>query len=321
MTLQPRDWTSIPEQTAQIARAAFPKGNIYMRMRDELGMLYEDSDFVTLYRADCGQPALSPSQLALVTVMQFAEGLSDRQTADAVRARLDWKYALGLELTDPGFDFSVLSEFRSRLIQSGRSSQLLEPMLQRFVDKGLIKTRGKAVIHQALADKDLLPGTHLVDTAYVDAQHLLTSQAEYQLDLVGRVPKDTSWQAQAARGFDLSCFQIDWQAEQVTCPVGCQSQSWRLYSDRYGNPEIRVRFRARDCRACSSRSGVYSLPNPLPCFDSTPPGSTSGSGCRTRAPNHPTVQAALCQTRWCRGHHFSSRWCLRATTLSLHRSG
>jgi transposase len=110
------------------------------------------------------------------------------------------------------------------------------------------------VIHQALADKDLLPGTHLVDTAYVDAQHLLTSQAEYQLDLVGRVPKDTSWQAQAARGFDLSCFQIDWQAEQVTCPVGCQSQSWRLYSDRYGNPEIRVRFRARDCRACSSRS-------------------------------------------------------------------
>ncbi len=84
MTLQPRDWTIIPEQTAQIARAAFPKGNIYMKMRDELGVLYADSDFVTLFRADCGQPAISPGQLALVTVMQFAEGLSDRQTAVTV---------------------------------------------------------------------------------------------------------------------------------------------------------------------------------------------------------------------------------------------
>src|SRR3569832_583833 len=72
MTLQPNDWTIIPEQTAQIARAAFPKGNIYMRMRDELGVLYCDSDFVTLFRADCGQPPISPAQLALITIMQFA---------------------------------------------------------------------------------------------------------------------------------------------------------------------------------------------------------------------------------------------------------
>jgi len=144
MTLQPRDWTIIPEQTAQIARAAFPKGNIYMMMPDELGVLYSDSDFVTLFRADCGQPPISPAQLALITIMQFAEGLSDRQTADAVRARLDWKYALGLELTDPGFDFSVLSEFRSRLIKSGREGQLLEQMLRSFVQKGLINARGKA---------------------------------------------------------------------------------------------------------------------------------------------------------------------------------
>jgi transposase len=441
MTLQPRDWTIIPEQTAQITRAAFPKGNIYMMMRDELGVLYSDSDFVTLFRADCGQPALSPGQLALVTVMQFAEGLSDRQTADAVRARLDWKYALGLELTDPGFDFSVLSEFRSRLINSRREGQLLEQMLKCFRQKGLIKARGKArtdsthvlaaigqlnriecvaetlrhalnelasvapewllkqvsgdwferygsrleqsrlpqtkqqqqqlaltigcdghqllsaiydektpaqlrqlscievlrrvwvqqyyleagvvqwrtpdnlppnkqlifspydpearnrtkrrinwtgytvhltetcdsdkphlithvettpattgdvemtgVIHQALADKDLLPKEHLVDTAYVDAQHLLTSRVEYDLDLVGRVPGDSSWQAQTAQGFDLSCFHVDWEAQQVTCPVGCQSHSWHLHCDNYDNPVVRVRFRPSDCRACSNRS-------------------------------------------------------------------
>jgi transposase len=441
MTLQPRDWTIIPEQTAQIARAAFAKGNIYMKMRDELGVIYSESDFVTLFRADCGQPPISPAQLALVSVMQFAEGLTDRQTADAVRARLDWKYALGLELTDPGFDFSVLSEFRSRLIKSGRESQLLEQMLKCFKQKGLIKARGKArtdsthvlaaihqlnriecvaetlrhvlnelatvapewlskqvsrdwfdryssrleqsrlpptkqeqqqlaitigcdghqllsaiydgkapqplqqlpcveilrqvwvqqyyldtgvvqwrttdnlppnkqlifspydpearnrtkrqmnwtgytvhltetcdsdkphlithvettpattgdvemtaVIHQALADKDLLPGEHLVDTAYVDAEHLLCSRDEYDLDLVGPVPSDTSWQAQTGQGFDLSCFQVDWEAKRVICPMGSQSHSWRLHCDNYDNPVVRVRFRSSDCRACSSRS-------------------------------------------------------------------
>ncbi|NQE37102.1 hypothetical protein E5S67_04870 [Microcoleus sp. IPMA8] len=71
-----------------------------MKMRDELGVLYQDTDFVTLFRADCGQSALSPGQLALISVMQFAEGLTDRQAAEAVRSRIDWKYALGLEITD-----------------------------------------------------------------------------------------------------------------------------------------------------------------------------------------------------------------------------
>lgn len=94
--------------------------------------------------ADCGQSALSPGQLALITIMQFAEGLSDRQTADAVRARLDWKYALGLELTDSGFDFSVLSEFRDRLLAWGREHQLLDEMLKQCQQRGWIKTRGKA---------------------------------------------------------------------------------------------------------------------------------------------------------------------------------
>jgi transposase len=107
------DWT-IPAATAEIARAAFPKGNVYMTMRDHLGHLYEDAEFQSLFRQDCGQSAYSPGQLALVSVMQFAEGLTDRQTADAVRGRIEWKYMLGLELTDAGFDYSVLSEFRSR---------------------------------------------------------------------------------------------------------------------------------------------------------------------------------------------------------------
>src|ERR687892_394666 len=115
MSMHPQPVGSVPEDTALVAKAAFPKGNLYMQMRDVLGTIYDDEDFSELFEVR-GRPAIAPWRLALVTLMQFSEGLSDRQAAEAVRARIDWKYALGLELTDPGFDFSVLSEFRARLI-------------------------------------------------------------------------------------------------------------------------------------------------------------------------------------------------------------
>src|SRR3954447_19786355 len=113
MSLRRAEIAPVPAATAQVAAAAFPKGCPAMRMRDELGTVYDDPMFASLYPAR-GQPAHSPWRLALVTVLQFAEGLSDRQAADAVRGRIDWKYALSLELADPGFDFSVLCEFRAR---------------------------------------------------------------------------------------------------------------------------------------------------------------------------------------------------------------
>jgi transposase len=119
--LKPVLASPVPELTARVARAAFPKGNPYLRLRDELGHVFHDGDFADLYPRR-GQPALSPWKLALVTVMQFAEDLSDRQAADAVRGRIDWKYALGLELDDPGFHFSVLSEFRGRPARSAPTS-------------------------------------------------------------------------------------------------------------------------------------------------------------------------------------------------------
>jgi transposase len=138
MSLHPHPIDPIPEETARVARAAFPKGNPYMRMRDELGVFYQDEAFATLFSTR-GQSAESPWRLALVLVMQYAEGLSDRQAADAVRSRIDWKYALCLELTDPGFDYSVLSEFRDRLIAGNAEQLLLDTMLQRFKEKGLLK--------------------------------------------------------------------------------------------------------------------------------------------------------------------------------------
>ena len=141
MSLRPQTPPAIPSDTVRIARAAFPKGNPYMQMRDIFGTIYLDTDFADLFPA-VGQPAAAPWRLVLVLIMQFAENLTDRQAADAVRARLDWKYALSLELDDPGFDFSVLSEFRSRLVTGKASARLLELMLTQFKQHGLLTARG-----------------------------------------------------------------------------------------------------------------------------------------------------------------------------------
>ncbi len=142
MSLHPQELGEIPPMTVEVAKFAFPQGNIYMRMRDELGVFYSDSDFSSLFSSK-GKPAFSPWRLALITVMQYVEGLTDRQAADAVRGRIDWKYALGLELKDSGFNFSLLSDFRGRLIEGGLEQYLFEQMLKLFQEKGLLKTPQK----------------------------------------------------------------------------------------------------------------------------------------------------------------------------------
>jgi len=434
------DQKVIPEETVRVAKAAFPKGNVYIKMRDELGVLYQDSQFAELFPT-MGQTALSPGLLALVTVMQFAEGLSDRQAAEAVRARIDWKYALNLELTDPGFDHTVLSEFRDRLLQGQQEEQLLSHMLTQFKAKGWLKSRGQqrtdsthvlaAVrqlnrlecvgetmrqalealvelapewlltqitsdwfdrygsrfeayrlpkekteqealqlqigrdgwhllgaiydptapaelgrllevelmrqvwvqqyygqdgqvkwrdqdnlppnslliqspydpearnrtkrtlnwtgysvhltetcdedqphlivnvettpattadinvldqVHTHLDKKELLPGEHVVDTSYVDGEHLHTCRSEYGVDLFGPVPPNSTWQSKAGQGFELACFVIDWEAQTVTCPQGQLSQSWQPGQDPKGNQMIQVQFRPIDCRKCDCRN-------------------------------------------------------------------
>ena len=142
MCLHPHDVPSIPDETARVAHAAFRKGTLFMRMRDEIGTIYRDEAFAALFPAR-GKPAEAPWRLALVTVMQYVEGLSDQQTADAVRGRIDWKYALSLELVDPGFDDSVLSEFRTRLIAGGAEEKLFDLMLDLCREHKLLKARGR----------------------------------------------------------------------------------------------------------------------------------------------------------------------------------
>ena len=141
MSLRASLGAPIPEDTIRVAHAAFPKGNVFMQMRDALGSIYNDGQLAALF-SHTGQPAEEPARLALVLVMQFAEGLSDRQAADAVRGRIDWQYALALELTAPGFDAAVLSEFRTRLLQGQVEHLLLETMLTLLQERRLLKARG-----------------------------------------------------------------------------------------------------------------------------------------------------------------------------------
>lgn len=142
MSLRLQPVPPVPAETARVAQAAFPHGNLYILLRDEIGVLFADEDFVALF-PPCGQPAEAPWRLALVTIFQFVEGLSDRAAADAVRSRIDWKYMLSLDLTDSGFDSSVLSEFRTRIVEGQAECLLFDTLLSWCRERKLLKARGK----------------------------------------------------------------------------------------------------------------------------------------------------------------------------------
>lgn len=141
--MHPSGFGEVPAETVRVARAAFTKGCMAIRVRDELGSLFSDEQFLDLF-AVRGRPAMSPWRLAVVSVLQFTEALPDRQAAEAVRARIDWKYMLGLELTDEGFDASVLCEFRDRMVTGGDTERLLRLLVQRLSAAGLVKLGGRA---------------------------------------------------------------------------------------------------------------------------------------------------------------------------------
>jgi transposase len=138
MSLQPMPFPVLPESTARVARRAFRRGNLYLTFGDQIGTLWNDEDLKSLYALK-GPPGLSPAQLVLVLIFQALENLSDRQAAEAVRARIDWKYALHLELEDEGFDFAVLSAFRDRLIEHQQGTAILDRLLERLRAMGLLK--------------------------------------------------------------------------------------------------------------------------------------------------------------------------------------
>ncbi|WP_148310749.1 transposase [Nocardia brasiliensis] len=133
---------TIPVETVRTAWAANPGGTPAMWIRDRLDGVFLDSDFADRYPAD-GRSGLSPAWLALVSVLQFAENLTDRQAAHAVVCRIDWNYALGMELDGAGFDHTVLCGFRERMVQGDRADRLLAVMVERLAAAGLVNPRGR----------------------------------------------------------------------------------------------------------------------------------------------------------------------------------
>jgi transposase len=142
MSLHPHPLPPVPADTAAIARRVFRKGNIYLTLRDQLGPLFDDTDFLPIY-GHAGPSATSPALLSLVTIMQYMEQLTDEQAADAVRSRLDWKYCLGLPLDDSGFDATVLVDFRARLVARGSQELLLDRLVARLREHGLLRAGGR----------------------------------------------------------------------------------------------------------------------------------------------------------------------------------
>lgn len=440
MSLKSEGLPALPEETARLAHMVCPKGDLCLWRGDELSEVFQDHVFASLFPRR-GQPAEAPWRLALVTVLPFVEGLSDRQAADAVRKRIDWKYALRLSLENVGCDFSIRCEFRSRLLAGGGEPFLFEALLDHAKARGWLKARGRqrtasthvlaaiqtlsrlecvaetlrqalhalsatlpewvqahippewyersgtrwqeyrlpsgreerqefaAMIGQdgrrlfalleedaafawtrnlpavetlrrvwiqpfsadehvvgwreandfppsssrictpsdpearfskkrsttwtgdnvhltescdedlphvitdvqttpaprsdfamtepiqaALSERELLPNEQLCDMGSVTAEHLVSSQSPYGIDVVGPVAADPSWQAQSQTGFGMADFTIDWQEKRAQCPQGCCSVQWLPWQDRHGHEIIPIKFAARDCTPCPVRS-------------------------------------------------------------------
>jgi transposase len=186
MSLRPQPVPPIPAETARVARAAFPRGNLYLLLRDELGALAADEDLAPPFPTRW-QPAEAPWRLTLVTIFQFIEGLSDRAAAEAVRSRLDWKYILSLELTDPGFDSSVLCEFRARLLGGNAESLLFDKLLDVCRERKWLKRRGR----QRTDSTHVLAAVHAANRlqrAIETLRHALNALAVPPLSGCGRMP-------------------------------------------------------------------------------------------------------------------------------------
>ena len=276
MSLHPHIIAPVPEDTARVARAAFPKGHPYLTFRDALGTVFQDEDFAAVFPMN-GQPGLPPWRLALVTIMQVRENLADRQAAEAVRARIDWKYLLSLELTDPGFDFSVLSEFRDRLLAGTAEELLLDQLLERCRALHLLTARGQQRTDSThvLAAIRVLNRLELVAETLRAALNAVATVAPAWLQAVtplawyerssrrieeSRLPKDTAAREAYAQMVGEDGFQFldaleapDAPQEARELPVmATLRRTWQRHDDRTvderagaaGGAAHRVRFKA-----------------------------------------------------------------------------
>jgi transposase len=178
MSLKPQPSRPMPEELVRIGAVLLPSDSPYRLIGDQLYAQYDNAAFADLYHAE-GAPALPPVDLLFVLAFQGLEDLSDRQAAEAVRVRLDWKYALHLPLDYAGFDFSVLSDFRARLLAHDAHARLFDTLLGQLRDLGLLKRRGR----QRTDSLAILTRVHLLNRIELVVETLrLAIQALVQAD-------------------------------------------------------------------------------------------------------------------------------------------
>jgi len=225
MSMHPAPW---PEPDPQVAAAI---GAMYgarrtarplaVLIRDRLGQWLDDEAFAAAFGMR-GKPGWSPSRLALVTVLQRAEKLTDRQAADAVRVRLDWKYLLGLPAGDPGFDHSVLPEFRAKVAEAGLEQVVLDALLERLAADGLVTAGGRQ---------------------RTDSTHVIAAVAALnRLELAGESVR--------AALEALAAAHPDWLAQRICVPdfarrYGTPMTSWRPPASQARRDELAIAY-ARD---------------------------------------------------------------------------
>ena len=288
MSIQPAPIDPVPDETRRVARAAFPKGNPYLTLRDQLGAIFHDDHFADLY-PDTGQPGLSPWRLAWVTILQFRESLSDRQAAEAVRARIDWKYLLGLDLTDCGFDFSVLSEFRGRLLAGGATARLLDRILACCQAEGLLKARGqqRADSTHVLAAIRTLNRLELVGETLRAALNELAREAPEWLQGVApatwyerysrriedsRMPREQSKRDAYAQSVGIDGFALLDALDSDEAPEGLRDlplidtlrRTWQRHYERLGggdsgNPAVRFKTNRELPKAAEALESPYDI--------------------------------------------------------------
>ncbi|WP_319464146.1 IS1182 family transposase [Micromonospora sp. RTP1Z1] len=216
MSMHPQPWPAPDEQVAAAIRTMYAgrEAPLPVVIRDQLGELFADEQFTVAFGAR-GRPGWSPGRLALVTVLQMVENLTDRQAADAVRDKLSWKYALGLALADTGFDASILSEFRARVIAHGLQERVLDLLLARLVDEGLLAAGGKQ---------------------RTDATHVVSAVRDLsRLELAGESVR--------AALEALAAVAPDWLAQAVDVPgwsrrYGPRVDDWRLPKSQTARAEL-----------------------------------------------------------------------------------
>jgi transposase len=175
----------VPADTLRVGRAAFPKGTMCMQIRDVLEVVCTDARFEPLFTWR-GRHSEAPWRLLSVMLLQFAEGLSDRQAAEAVRSRVDWKYLLGLDLADSGFNAALLAHFRAHLTPSSAEQHFLDALLTACVVSNLPNrsSRHRLDAQHLRSDAILVNRLHQTVETFREALRAITVAAPEWIDIV-----------------------------------------------------------------------------------------------------------------------------------------